>query len=256
MAETLTFEQKAAYQAQGYVLVEDLVTPDEVAALRERIRDYTHGGRSREGLAIQVEPRVERGEMQVSHPGDGIRKIDYLVQNDDLFRELGLHPKIVGIVAELLGPDLKLFRNSLMLKPPEVGSQKGWHQDSPYWPIEPMALCSCWFPFDDATLENGCMAALPGQHKRGPLPHVSVTDDFVIAPEAIDATQAVFVPMRAGSGLFFHSLLPHFTSPNRSPNWRRAIALSYMSAHSHYTGEGTGPEYFPVQGQTYPGCVR
>jgi phytanoyl-CoA hydroxylase len=256
MSEHLTPEQVADYREQGYLLVEDLVSPEEVVALRERIRDYTHGGRPQEGLAVQTEPRVVRGELPVDHPGDGIRKIDYLVQRDNLFRALGLHPRIVGILTQILGPDIKMFRNSLLLKPPTVGSQKGWHQDSPYWPIEPMELCSCWFPFDDATLENGCMAVLPGWQQRGPLPHVSVTDDFVIVPEAIDVAQAVFVPMRAGSGLFFHSLLPHYTSPNRSQSWRRAIALSYMSAHSRYTGEGEGPEYFPVQGRTYPGCVR
>jgi len=62
--------------------------------------------------------------------------------------------------------------------------------------------------------------------------------------------------MRAGTGLFFDSLLPHNTAPNRSNHWRRAIALSYMSAQSRYTGDGDGPEYFPIQGKSYPGCVR
>jgi ectoine hydroxylase-related dioxygenase (phytanoyl-CoA dioxygenase family) len=97
---------------------------------------------------------------------------------------------------------------------------------------------------------------LPGWHKRGPLEHVSVTDDYVIAEGQFDAAAGVAVPMRAGSGLFFHSLLPHYTGPNRSDRWRRAIALSYMSARSRYIGPGESPHYFPVQGEAYPGCVR
>src|SRR6185369_13219053 len=120
---------------------------------------------------------------------------------------------------------------------------KGWHQDSPYWSIAPMDLCSCWLPLDDATPENGCMMVLPGGHKLGPLPHVSVTDDYVIAEESLDASRATLCPMKAGSGLFFHSLIPHYTAPNRSPNWRRAMILSYMSAQSHYTGPGESPHY-------------
>jgi ectoine hydroxylase-related dioxygenase (phytanoyl-CoA dioxygenase family) len=256
MSLYLSSEQLAAYAQDGCIVVEDLVSPGEVAALRERVREYTHGGRDASRLAIQVEPRVQRGELAVAHPGDGIRKIDGLVQGDDLFRALGLHPNIVGIIAQIVGPDIKMFRNSLLLKPPEVGSPKGWHQDSPYWPIEPMALCSCWFPMDAATPENGCMVVLPGWQKKGPLPHVSVTDDYVIAEDSLDRTQGVMCPMKAGSGLFFHSLLPHYTAPNRSQNWRRAIALSYMSAQSRFTGEGEGPDYFPVQGRSYPGCVR
>jgi ectoine hydroxylase-related dioxygenase (phytanoyl-CoA dioxygenase family) len=256
MRTSLSAEQRAAYERDGYLVVEDLVSPQEVAALRQRVQDYTHGGRPADALVIQVEPRVQRGELRVEHPGDGVRKIDGLVQGDDLFHKLGTHPNIVGVIEQIVGPDIKLFRNSLLLKPPEVGSQKGWHQDSPYWPIEPMELCSCWFPLDDATPENGCMVVLPGWHRRGPLPHVSVTDDYVVEPSCIDSAQAVMAPMRAGSGLLFHSLLPHYTAPNRTQHWRRAIALSYMSARSRYTGSGESLEYFPIQGKSYPGCVR
>src|SRR5690348_3747285 len=113
----LSSEQQAAYERDGYLLVADLVSPEEVAALRERVREYTHGGRPADALTIQIEPRVQRGELQVAHPGDGVRKIDGLVQGDDLFRKLGLHPNILGILEPILGPDIKLFRNSLLLKP-------------------------------------------------------------------------------------------------------------------------------------------
>lgn len=251
----LTSEQRDAYHRDGYLVVEDLITPEETEALRERVREYTHGGRTTEGLYIQTEPRIERGELVVEHPGDGIRKIDNLVRQDDLFQNLGLRSRVVDVIADILGPDLKLFRNSLMLKPPSVGSPKGWHQDSPYWPIAPMDLCSCWLPFDDATPENGCMMVLPGGHKLGPLPHIHVTDDFVIGAESLDASGATLCPMKAGSGLFFHSLIPHYTAPNRSPNWRRAMVLSYMSAQSHYTGEGAAPDYLAVRGRSFPDCV-
>jgi phytanoyl-CoA hydroxylase len=252
----LSSKQLEFYEEQGYLLVENLMPVEEVAALGKRLREYTHGEREHPGLVFQHEPRVARGELKVEHPGDGIRKVDYLVQNDDQFEKLGKNPNIVGIVRQILGPDLKMFRNTLLLKPPEVGSAKGWHQDSPYWPIEPMALCSCWFPLDDATPENGCMVVLPGWHKKGPLPHIHVTDDFVIQENCLDMDKAIMCPMKAGSGLFFHSLLPHYTAPNCSGRWRRAIALSYMSARSHYTGEGEGPAYYPIQGETFPGCVR
>lgn len=255
-AMRLTPEQLAAYHQDGFVVVEDLVSSAELEGLRERLREYTHGGRDPGEIDIQVEPRIQRGELAVEHPGDGIRKLTGLVDYDDRFHALGLHPNILGIVQQILGPHLKMFRNALLLKPPEVGSAKGLHQDSPYWSIEPMELCSCWFALDDATTENGCMEALPGWHTRGPLPHIHVTDDFVVEPSVYAEAKQVAAPVRAGGGLFFHSLLPHYTAPNRSDRWRRAIALSYMSSHSRYTGEGEGPVYLPVSGETFPGCVR
>ena len=100
------------------------------------------------------------------------------------------------------------------------------------------------------------MNVLPGGHRGGPLPHVHVTDDFVVDEDAYDSSTAVPAPVRGGGGLFFHSLVPHGTAPNRSDRWRRAIALSCMSSRSVYTREGEGPEYFPIKGRTFAGCVR
>ena len=150
----LSDEQLGHYRSHGFVVIENLVSPAELSALQERLLEYTHGERSQERLRVQVEPRVTRGELSVDHPGDGIRKIDGLVESDDLFQALGRHPNIVGVLARILGPDIKMFRNSVLLKPPEVGSAKGMHQDSPYWPIRPMELCSCWFAIDEATVRQ------------------------------------------------------------------------------------------------------
>ncbi len=253
----LSDTQLEFYHREGYIVVEDLVPPEFVDALRERVREYTHGGRPTKGIQVQVEPRIARGEVKVDHPGDGVRKLSDLVEHDDLFQQLGQHDNIAGIVEQILGPDIKMFRNALLLKPPLVGSAKGMHQDSPYWPIQPMDLCSCWFALDDATVENGCMCVIPRGQNLGSLPHVHVTDDFVVDGKCYDAKSMVAAPVRAGGGLFFHSLIPHYTAPNRSDKWRRAIALSYMSARSrHVSEDGKQPTYFNIRGRSYPGCVR
>ena len=255
-ATALSAEDLTAYRRDGFIVVQNLIPESAVDALRKRIRDYTHGDRTDDGISYQVEPRVERGEISVDQPGDGIRKIGGLVSSDDLYGALGLGRPILDIIEQILGPDLKMFRNAMLVKPPDVGSQKGMHQDSPYWPIEPMDLCSCWFAVDDATEKNGCIGVLPGWHNRGPLPHEAVTDDFVMPEDSYDVSDMVMAPVRAGGAVFFHSLLPHYTAPNRSSAWRRAIVLSYMSARSRYTRDGEEPKHIAVQGETYPGCVR
>ena len=81
---------------------------------------------------------MQRGELNAAR-GDDVRKISGVAHGDDLFRTLVSHPTIVRIMQDLMGPNLKLFRSDVMMKPAEVGSAKGMHQDSPYWPIEPMA---------------------------------------------------------------------------------------------------------------------
>jgi len=80
-----------------------------------------------------------------------------------------LKRKLVGILQDLLGPDVLLFRDILMLKPAKVGSKMPWHQDSNYWPIH-RRLCSAWTALDEATTLNGCMRVVPGSHTRGLIP--------------------------------------------------------------------------------------
>ena len=80
--------------------------------LRTRMRDYTHGGRSQERIQVQIEPRVQRGELQVDEPGDGIRKIDGLVESDDRFNALGSNGNITSVLEQIIGPDIKMFRNA------------------------------------------------------------------------------------------------------------------------------------------------
>jgi hypothetical protein len=56
----LTTDQLAAYHRDGYVVVEDLLSPAAVDQLRARLYEYTHGGRPNNGIKIQIEPRIER----------------------------------------------------------------------------------------------------------------------------------------------------------------------------------------------------
>lgn len=252
---TLTAEQRRRAEVDGYFVVEGLLSPEQCRAYIARLTAYAGGARPLPpGLSIQREPQVARGEVTAT-PGEDVRKISGVARGDDLFRDLVLQPTIVALMQGLMGPNLKLFRADVLMKPAGVGSPKGMHQDSPYWPIEPMALWSCWLPFEPATLENGCMTAIPGSHKRGALPHVHVTDDYVIPDEHYDQRQVVPIPMAPGSGLFFHSLLLHGTAANRSSQPRRAITMSYMAAESRYTGKPPKPDYLRISGSAIPGGV-
>jgi ectoine hydroxylase-related dioxygenase (phytanoyl-CoA dioxygenase family) len=197
---------------------------------------------------------VSRGEITATS-GDDVRKISGVANGDDLFRQLVLHPAIVAIMQALMSPNLKLFRADVLMKPAGVGSAKAMHQDSRFWPIEPMALWSCWMPFDPATLENGCMTAIPGSHQRGALPHNRVTDDVEVPESEYDPSQVVPIPMAPGSGLFFHSLLLHGTAENRSAMPRRAITMSYMATEFQYTGKPPKPDYLRISGGDVPGGV-
>lgn len=56
----------------------------------------------------------------------------------------------------------------------------------------------------------------------------------------------VTLPVRAGTVIFFHSLLIHSSAPNTSNISRSAPIISYMRKSSRFTGKGT-PSFLPAR---------
>jgi ectoine hydroxylase-related dioxygenase (phytanoyl-CoA dioxygenase family) len=259
----LTDEQFRQYQSDGYVVVEDALSLAIVDRVKTRLREYTHGDREPEGFQRQTEPAVERGEVDVEDPGDAVRKFEGLglVESDDVLSDVAENDAITSVAAQLLGPNLKLLRAAAMFKPPEVGSEKGFHQDAAYYPIQPMDHVTVWIALDEATPENGCMNVVPGAHEGGILGHEAVEydTDIVIADRDFTQEDAVALPMEPGDALFQHCLLPHYTAPNTTEHWRRALIMSYMDARSRFTKSdeerSDWVDSVHIQGDEFPGCV-
>jgi phytanoyl-CoA hydroxylase len=252
----LTDEQKRQYERDGFLVFPNLFSRNEVAAWLGRLHELVLDEDARPlGVRMQVEPSVAKGEAAAESPLEALRKVEGLVENDPTFLALAKDPRLMEPVTDLLGPDIKLFRDALMMKPPRHGSAKPYHQDSAYWAIDPPALCSAWIALDDATLENGCMRVLAGSHRWGLVEHKHLAD-FQVEEEKLDLSSEVAVPLEAGGALLFHSMLLHATSPNHSDNPRRAMICSFMSARSRYTGKpGTQPEFLLLHGREWEGAV-
>lgn len=234
MEKVLSDTQLAQYERDGYLVAEGLFRPEEMDVLMDRAAYYVE--HPKEGINIQIEPRVEKGEAQPPSRLDSVRKIEVLVAHDDLFLQFARDPRPLDRFRSILGEPVRLFRDAFMWKPARVGSAKPYHQDSAYWQIEPMTLCSMWVALEDATLENGCMRVIPGSHKGGIVEHKHL-EDFQITDDALDLSREVAVEMKKGSALFFHSLLLHATSPNTSNRSRRAMILSCMGPQHRWSGK-------------------
>lgn len=247
----LTAEQRQQYEEQGFFVVRDLFNPGEVREMIEECESILRGdyGELYTG-AMQIDPG-STAEIKVE------RKISAVVERSVTFRKSLLKPELMSYVQDVLGPDLLLFRDILMLKPARVGSKMAWHQDSNYWPIAPAELCSVWTALDPATIENGCMRVIPGSHRLPLIAARNQTGWGGLEDDQVELAEAIDVEMEPGSSLFFHSRLLHGSEPNRSDQSRRAFITSFMSAHSRRI-EAPGDsrqKYFLVSGRTYEGCV-
>ena len=252
----LTRNEIKRFNDQGFLFRERVLSALEIKVLHQRLEDIGNEIVPFPSEYVQIEPLVESGEL----PRDrlrfnNVRKIWNLTKYDELFNEYARHPAILDVVQSLIGPDLKIFGDQTLCKPPRVGSAKAPHQDSAYWTdIDPPNLVICWMALDDATEENGCMRFIPGSHKLGVIEHKHL-EDFRVEDNKVDYEQEVAVPLKGGGCSFHHSLTLHRTDPNKSPNRRIGLTVAYMSSSSKYIGSVPKPEYVLVAGRSFAACV-
>lgn len=231
---SLTQAQKLHFEQQGYLPYGRGLSDAELEALRQRSEQIARGG------ADHVPPRyiqLEAAFRQAEDAGldrlDQVRKMTHLCYFDSLFEAVARKAAIVDVIEDLLGPNIKLYCDQLMMKARYYGTVTDWHQDSMAWPqFAPQDHVSCWVALDDATVENGCMTVLPGSHKWGGI-NPAHKARFLANPLV---AQPVPVELPAGSCLFHHGLNFHRTGANPTPKRRRGLALHYLRSETMYLG--------------------
>ena len=131
----LTSEQLDQFRLAGHIVVHDLLSKDEVSSRAARADLVAVGNVPNiPESSIQLEQGFRDGERSVENQVLSVRKLFNLAVYDQQLWEHIANPKIVDVVADLLGTDdIKLYGDQLFMKPPEVGSAQAWHQDSASW---------------------------------------------------------------------------------------------------------------------------
>jgi non-heme Fe2+,alpha-ketoglutarate-dependent halogenase len=148
---------------------------------------------------------------------------------------------LLGIIQDLLGPNVLIFASRFWTKEPEDRKFVSWHQDMAYFELDPQEMITAWIGITDATQENGAMKFIPRSHaslrqhtetsdknnllSRGQ----SVTD--VNEADAIDAT------LKAGEFSVHHGNLLHHSPANRSNDRRIGFSLMMFPTHLKSTAE-------------------
>ena len=125
---------------------------------------------------------------------------------------------------------------------------------------DPVTCTGIWVALEDATVENGCLWALPGGHRRVPLARRFVRNGgdadgtrFVdLRDEPVEVPEDGWVPLEAAAGtvVVLHGLLPHRSSPNTSPRSRAAYSLHLVEAGATYPADNwlQRPADLPARG--------
>ncbi len=225
-------EQIAQYWNEGYIAIEEAFDADEVQGMMDGLSDLVMG-RYPDFTNIEFEwhARERLESLSSEERQDAVRKLMGFVRFEPRLNAIAQHPRLLALVRDLLGSEPTLFQDMTLFKPPHIGREKPWHQDHAYFNLpEGTHVVGVWIALDAATLENGCMHFLSGQHKAGARPHFQ-RRDWQLCDTDIIGQPCIAAPLAPGGCLIFNGLLPHGTPHNTSSERRRAVQY-------HYHGEG------------------
>jgi phytanoyl-CoA hydroxylase len=169
-----------------------------------------------------------------------INKIGHALHDlDPVFQKFSRSEKVKQLAGAIGFDDSLLLQSMYIFKQPNIGGEVTCHQDSAFLYTEPIDIVGLWFALEDATVDNGCLWAIPGGHRNG------LKSRWVRAPEnkmefeIFDETpwpedQLVPLEVSKGSLILLHGLLPHRSFENKSTRSRHAYTLHLIEANATY----------------------
>jgi 2-aminoethylphosphonate dioxygenase len=202
------------FARHGWVLTEP-IGPAGLAALRRWVDE--------------IERWPEPGDGWLHHremtdAGPKLCRSENLIPFHDGMRAFLTQGPMLDTATALLGEPAVLYKEKINYKLPG-GAGYSPHQDAPAYPFVANHV-SCMVAIDDATIDNGCLEVVSGEHHRV----LPVDERGCIVDELVATFHWEPVPARAGQTLWFHSRTPHRSGSNRSSRARRALYPTYNAS--------------------------
>ena len=216
----ITQTDKVFFENEGYLVVENLLTPKELEYYSELYDSF---------LSNKIDASKFRSDLSGSD-NDTVEKITQIMVPSKLVPGLltkVYHERALHIAQELLGEDMDLDFDMLINKAPNTNTITPWHQDAAYWIDMPdKRAASCWMAIDPAFKENGCMWYTPKSHLEPLLPHVQTGNKGALKCEG-NEENSVFVPLEPGSCVFHQGGTLHYSRGNSTDANRRAFITNF-----------------------------
>jgi ectoine hydroxylase-related dioxygenase (phytanoyl-CoA dioxygenase family) len=224
----LTRQQIDEYNDVGAIVVPDVLSPAEVAELRRVTDGFVERSR-----ALTTHDAIFDLEDSHTPAQPRVRRIKAPHLHDPAYAALLRHPRIIAVLSDLWGPNIRFDTAKLNLKSAGYGAAVEWHQDWAFYPHTNDDLAAVGVMMDDMELANGPLLIVPGSHT-GPVYDHHANGKFCGAmdPGACDVDFANAIPLtgRAGSITVHHVRAIHGSAMNTSNKDRRLLLYQFRAA--------------------------
>ena len=154
------------FDEHGWIVVDDVIDPADLVQLEARCDEIIA---NKEEMAFDW--AWEKGE-------DRTKREFRILQGSpshhtDEFDQAPFRTWAVEFASTLMGFPVEFWYDQFLAKPGDGKSVPTlWHQDEGYWGrnLDDKGI-TCWMPFHDVDVSNGCMQFIDGGHRDGVLEH-------------------------------------------------------------------------------------
>ena len=246
--EKVTPDVVAAFESDGAVCIRQLLTPAEVALIRD-------------GIDTNIARPSPRAKI-ASQPGDpGFFIEDFCNwQHIETYRRAIFDSALAAAAGALMrSRRVRLYHDHMLTKEPGTRQRTPWHQDQPYYNVEGQQNVSMWMPVDPVRRQS-TLEIVAGSH-RGPwlmprtfmdnqakwFPEGSLADlpDIEAARQLDGGPRIVGWEIEPGDVVCFHMLALHAAGGVDGDRRRRVFSVRFLGDDVRHAPRAwaTSPEF-------------
>ncbi|XP_015514525.1 phytanoyl-CoA dioxygenase domain-containing protein 1 homolog [Neodiprion pinetum] len=272
------------FQNDGYVVLEDYLSPSEVEELRAAGEEFTTNlppenerkvfntvelpqnkdqyfldSAHKISLFFEAGALEDDGKLKV-HPRVSLNKVGHALHwLHPTFKKISFDDRAKETAFQLNFQEPAICQSMFIYKNPGIGSEVTAHQDATYLYTQPPRLLGFWIALEDATLENGCLWIAPGSHNggvhrrymRNKDPKASELLVYDSAAPCYPQSNFRAIPVKKGTCVLLHGQVVHYSNANKSQKSRHAYTYHVVETkHVQYSKDNwlqpPNPEGFPL----------
>ncbi|WP_432015471.1 ectoine hydroxylase [Streptomyces cucumeris] len=246
------------FDRDGFLAIEELITPDEVAVYRNELNRLTQDPEVRADGRSIIEPKSK-----------AVRSVFEVHRISEVFANLVRDERVVGRARQILGSDVYVHQSRINVKPGFGASGFYWHSDFETWHAEDglanMRTVSVSIALTENFDTNGGLMIMPGSHRTflgcaGETPKDNYKKSLQMQDAGIPSDEALtafadkhgikLFTGKAGSATWFDCNAMHGSGDNITPYSRSNVFIVFNSV------ENTAVEPFsaPIRRPEYIGA--